>query len=276
MPSRRPWRIAAIVVGVFVSMSTPLVAQDASEGEKPEEGLLGVPPELPHRPGDVQRVFVLEFASAAQMQSLLEVFPARVHVYQTRQTEAIAVSGAPAVVAAIEQTVKRLDVPPPPEPTVEISVWVMLVGDSVALGTDTPPELEDVVRQLSGTLGLGACRLVDTLFARTHPAEGVRVISTAKLHPSVARPATLSLSIKDVSISGTSQPTVQLSNVALGVNYALGQPGEAAFPLMVAIEGDVDIRSGQYAVVGRTGVGDLGGSVILVLRAEIVDPAKTE
>src|SRR6266446_8109646 len=64
------------------------------------------------RPGDVQKVFVLRYVDAGPLAKILSVFPAAISFARVRDLQTLAVSANPAVLAAIEETIKRLDTPP--------------------------------------------------------------------------------------------------------------------------------------------------------------------
>jgi hypothetical protein len=77
----------------------------------------------------------------------------------------LSVSAAPAVVAAIEETIKRLDVPPPPIKSVEIAAYVLECSSSGDAGS-LPQDLQGVLVQLKKTFNYSGCGLARTLLAR--------------------------------------------------------------------------------------------------------------
>ena len=98
---------AAALTQVVVAQENPAAAT-ASPTPPP------VPARRGPRPGDVQKIFVLKHVRVDDMARLLSVFPAEISGSDHPELRALAVSAAPAVVAAIEETIKRLDIPPAP------------------------------------------------------------------------------------------------------------------------------------------------------------------
>src|SRR5438093_1567742 len=84
------------------------------------------------RPGDVQRVFVVKHVLVSDLARVLSVFPAELSGRDNMHV--LSVSAAPAVVAAIEETIKRLDVPPPPTRSVEVTLYVLECSVSADAG----------------------------------------------------------------------------------------------------------------------------------------------
>ena len=80
---------------VVVLMALPLAAQDQKK-EEPKEP-------------QVQRLFVLKYADPNQISNLIRVFTS--NVTPNAAMHALAVSASPEAMAAIEDAIKRLDVP---------------------------------------------------------------------------------------------------------------------------------------------------------------------
>src|SRR6185503_19768820 len=108
------------------------------------------------RPGDVQKVFIVNHVGINDLVRVLSVFPAELSGMDRDNRRVLSVSAAPAVVAAIEETVKRLDVPPPPIKSVEITAYVLECSASVEAGT-LPQDLQAVLVQLKKTFSYSGC-----------------------------------------------------------------------------------------------------------------------
>ena len=117
------------------------------------------------RPGDVQKVFIIKHVHVNDLARILSVFPAELSGMERDNPRVLSVSAAPAVVAAIEETIKRLDVPPPPIRSVEITAYVLECASSGEAGI-LPQDLQGVLVQLRKTFNYSGCALARTLFAR--------------------------------------------------------------------------------------------------------------
>ena len=122
---------AAVAALVLLTLATasPAAAQDLPPGGKGKtetpQSVAPDPTSRGPRPGDVQKVFVLRYVDAGPLAKILSVFPAAISFARVRELQTLAVSANPAVLAAIEETIKRLDTPPEVKRNVEVTVHVL-------------------------------------------------------------------------------------------------------------------------------------------------------
>jgi hypothetical protein len=162
------------------------------------------------------------------------------------------VSAAPAVVAAIEETIKRLDVPLPPIKSVEITVYLLECsssGDAVTL----PQDLQAVFTQLKRTFSYSGCALARTLLARGSDDRGFN----AEFNERAAGRYELN---GRVQVDSSDPPVVRLRGVDLTTWAAGGRS---------RLGGDIELRGGQKVVLGRLGVTESGKDQIVVLTAKV-------
>jgi hypothetical protein len=238
-------------------------------------------PKRSPRPGDVQKVFVVQHALASELAELLSVFPATI-TYSSRRTRAIAVSAAPAVMAAIEETLKRLDVPgeppvlSPPLSNVELTGYVLEALSQPVDGAAVPAELEPAVAQLKRTFSYAAYRLVDTLIARAREGSGLSAKALGEQNTGTSveiQRAGYELNANRARVSREATgAVVHLDTFSFNatVPVRLGGPNGSKVQ-QVGVRADIDIREGQRVVVGKSGVGEAGNAIILVLSARVVD-----
>ena len=202
------------------------------------------------RPGDVQKVFVVKHLLVSDLARVLSVFPAELSGRDSMRV--LSVSAAPAVVAAIEETIKRLDVPPPPIKSVEITAYVLECSTSGDAGS-LPPDLQGVLVQLKKTFNYTGCGLARTLFSRG--SDGSRFAAefnerTAGKYEVTGR----------VEVDSSEPPTVRLRGIDL-VTWSDSTRSR--------LSGDVEVRGGQKVVLGRLGVTESGKDQIVVLTAKV-------
>lgn len=238
--------------------------------EKPKRG---------PRPNDIQKVFVIKDATVRELAEVLSIFPAAISYDHTRfvnsqgvssSATALGVSAPPAVMAAIEETIKRLDVPPAPKKSVEITAYILEALSAPQADAKVPAVLDPVVAQLKNTFRYADYRLVDTLIARA-VADGQTRLDASSFSEADIWPqgkARYRLRARPVLLTSDSQRVVRMEHMQFTFNLPIELAGQM---VESGIEADVDIRDGQTIVVGKSGTGQPGSALILVLHAAIVD-----
>ena len=248
----------------------PLAAQDQKEELK--------------RP-QAQKLFVLKYADPNQVGNLLRVFTT--NVTPNSAMHALAVSATPEAMVAIEDAIKRLDVPSAAPQNIELTAY-MLVGSETGppTGTPIPPipkDLDSVVTQLKNAFPYKEYRLMDILTLRTRTGQRAETSSTGSSVKigGISQPVVTQFRIE----SATAAPdgTVRINGLRLGnrVPYATGsfQPGVGGVgvnPLVntqfqyqdIGLSTDVDIKEGQKLVVGKMGM-NTNEAIFLVLVARV-------
>ena len=240
---------------LIVSAATVAAAQGNPETKAPAASPAASAAPSPEarrgvRPGDVQKVFVVKHLLVSDLARVLSVFPAELSGRDSMRV--LSVSAAPAVVAAIEETIKRLDVPPPPIKSVEITAYVLECSTSGDAGS-LPPDLQGVLVQLKKTFNYTGCGLARTLFSRG--SDGSRFAAefnerTAGKYEVTGR----------VEVDSSEPPTVRLRGIDL-VTWSDSTRSR--------LSGDVEVRGGQKVVLGRLGVTETGKDQIVVLTAKV-------
>jgi hypothetical protein len=257
------------------AFSPVVVAQENPPAAKTNPMLPPAPARRGPRPGDVQKVFVLKHVRVDDMAHLLSVFPAEISGSDHPELRALAVSAAPAVVAAIEETIKRLDVPQPPSRNVELTGYVLQCSAQGGETDGTPPELQDVVAQLKKTFRFTGCRLSDTIIARGQDDGGLTAMARGAEGPSPGEVHYLDLNSSRVRISpaedGGSLVRLQNFRFRVGLTKAGGSDANLDSLDWIGPQGDISLRDGEKAVVGKSGGTAAGQALILVLTAHVVD-----
>jgi hypothetical protein len=169
------------------------------------------------------------------------------------------------LMSAIEDAVKRLDVPQVGPRSVELTVHVLVASDQDETLRPVPASLKPVVDQLKGVLSYKQFYLLDTLLSNTIDAR--RVSLNGDVHGLI--PASAQGGPRDVSYSfqtdlnigngEAAQAPVRLSNLRFIFTNQLN----------LSISTDVDIPPGKQVVVGKSTAGDR--AFILVVSAKILN-----
>lgn len=243
------------LIGLMLFATLPLAAQEPQKAEN-------VNPR-------VQRVFILKYADPNLLAHLLGGFPAS--LTQNREMHALAVSASPETIAAIEDAIKRLDVPPPAQQNIELTVYYLIGGDSENTGGPLPKDLESVATQLKNTFSFKTYRLLDALELRTRAGQGGD--SSGSPGPNAAgQGATVTqfhMNSATVSPDGSS---VRIDNVKAGVRLPVASTsGSPQFTYIdIGLNADVDIKPGQKVVVGHLSMSQ-NQALFLLLMARVVN-----
>jgi hypothetical protein len=261
---------------------------DATQAEAPEVLHQQSAPQVPRgtRPGDVQKVFVLQHVRPGYLTRLLRVFPAEISSVEPREggLSALAVSAKPAVVAAIEETIRRLDQPGTDSPragsNVELTGYV-LEGSMAPEPSETlPSDLERVVAQLHRTFKYSTYRMLDTVVARARgdgSGFSVNGVTEKRLFP--LGPSYYRLRAVRTHVAGGDPRVVRLTSFAFSLEIPIPTgppPSDNSQPVpfqykSIGLESDIDVRDGHYVVVGKSGLGGSENALVLVLTAKVVD-----
>ena len=257
------WLMAGLVTGLaLIGASEPAIAQSDvcvaspstyNSNERVEamkiEAMERAEREVVRKNWEV-RMFSVKNDIPTQNLRALCIF--RVEVVPQSLLKVVQVRAPKELMAAIEDAMKRLDVPPPPRRGVELTAYVLVVAESPEPGLmPLPPQLEPVQKQLKDVLPRGNLYLADTMIARG--ADGLNVginrgISTNDIVSLDAR-----VTIRDGNV-------VRLDNLQV-------QARNAKF------ETNLDVPQGAQVVVGKgTSLhAKNNGVVILTMTARILD-----
>jgi hypothetical protein len=191
-------------------------------------------------------------------------------VSASSEFKTIIVRDFPENIAAIEDAVKRLDVPETVRPDIELQMHVLVASNAESTNNQYPADLKGVIAQLQSTLTYKNYYLLATIVQRTKESRepngsyiegrGIAEFST---------PGGEKLTY-DYNFGAWSLSLSQLPSGATGV-----QLGHFSFNLAGSsvagsahIQSDVSMREGERVVVGTAGLKDK--ALILVLTAKVV------
>jgi hypothetical protein len=270
----RPWMLFALLLAAPSAtrlaaaerdqqtppMPTPPPAAQA-EQQQPPRGTL---------PGHAQKVFVIRNVPVQELARVLAVFPADIKV-ANENAHLLGVRAAPAVLAAIEETIGRLDIPAIPAKSIELTGYILeaLRETPAAPAEALPKELDGVIAQLENTFRYGAYRLVDTVIALGRDDSGLQANANVL---SAQGKTFYQLRVRRAAILRGTAPVVRLDGLFFdaalpAAEGARDQPAQQVQSVLT----DLDIREGQHVVLGKSGTGKDGRAIILVLSAKILD-----
>jgi len=241
------WMIASLVVLL------PLMAQ--REKEKTEDANWPV------------RMFQVKYADVGRLANLFRAFGATVQ--PDSDLRALSVRAPKEVLAAIEESLQRLDVPQPAAKNIDLNAYLLTASQQGTM-ENIPPELDPVVKQLKTIFNYHNFRLLGTLALRGRDGSGG---STNGVLPAVStdsismHPTTYMFSMRSAAIvSDSKERSVRIDQLELRLNFSLKEGNENA-----QIHTSIDIHEGQKVVVGKANIDNADNALILVLTAKVID-----
>jgi hypothetical protein len=245
------WMIASFVVLL------PMMAQK----EKTEEskGTEVLPQNWP------VKMFQVKYADVGRLANLFRAFGATVQ--PDSDLRALSVRAPKEVLAAIEESLQRLDVPQPAAKNIDLNAYLLTASQQGATG-NIPPELDPVVKQLKTIFNYHNFRLLGTLALRGRDGSGG---STNGVLPAVSadstRPTDYAFDMRSASvISDSKERSVRIDGLGLRLNFALKDGNVNA-----QIHTSIDVHEGQKVVVGKANIDNADNALILVLTAKVIE-----
>jgi hypothetical protein len=215
----------------------------------------------------VQRLFVLKYADPNQIGDLLKVFTG--NVTPNPSMHALAVSATPAAMTAIEDAIKRLDVPSAAPQNVELTVYMVVGGSESANQGAIPKELDGVVAQLKNAFSYKTYRLLDVLTMRTRTGQSVSTNSSGGSVQvgSLSHPFLTQFQIRSVSVGP--EGAIRIDGLRANNQMPVSDGNGSGFMYRdLGINADLDIKEGQKVVVGKISMNP-NEALFLVLTARV-------
>jgi hypothetical protein len=245
---------------VFALMALPLAAQD-----QPKEP-------------QAQKLFVLKYADPNQISNLIRVFTG--NVTPNAAMHAIAVSATAPAMAAIEDAIKRLDVPASAPQNIELTAYLLTGSDADGAPGNLPRELDSVVTQLKNVFAYKNYKLGDILTLRGRTGQRLSTSGTggAVKIGDTSEPIITQFNVDALSVGPDGAIRIDGLKVGNRVPVASGSfTGSSNGPLVntqftyidVGLNTDVDIKEGQKIVVGKMALNP-NEAMFLVLMAHVI------
>jgi hypothetical protein len=210
-------------------------------------------PELPRQ----QRIFMLKYADARHVADVLGVFGYGIRA--DRDLHVVAVSAPAEAMSAIEDAVKRLDVPTAAPKDIDLVVYLVVASDQASSGASLPSELQPVADELKKIFSYKNFRLLDSILLRTQP--GNKAGASGIIWPNGESKTPYSFTVQPSAVTEDPQGRlIRLDNLKLEMHM----PGD----VWPGISTEITVREGQRVVVGKSNMG-AGQSLILVVTAKV-------
>jgi hypothetical protein len=218
----------------------------------------------------IQKVFEIKHADVDRLAGVLSLFGG---VNANRELRVIGVSASSRIMPAIEETIRRLDVPPPTPKNIELTAYLLMGDEQEGSSSATPADLEGVIKQLRATFAYKSFNILDTLVVRSRDKKDGEVRGVARFSPDESTPAHYKFTYASASIvSDEKGRSIRVDRLRLNASVPVKPKGSSVFQVVdTGFATDVDIREGQKVVVGKATVDGTTNALILVITAKIVD-----
>jgi hypothetical protein len=202
------------------------------------------------------KIFQVKYVDPDELRRALSMFRGNV-AYSGGALRVLSVRAPKEIMPAIEDAIKRLDVPAPRKDA-ELTIFVVLASDQVDPSSPLPASLQPVVAQLRKVLAYKEYRLLDTLITRASSRSNnpVQLSGSLALSPSSSPPYSFT-SFFQIENPDGKVPILKLSRMAFELTGGGSNSGR--------ISGDVEIPDGQQVIVGKATMSDK--AIILVMTA---------
>lgn len=234
--------------------------------------------EAPARSEIVQEIVEIEHADVQALQRVLNVFD--VSVLGHPDMGLITLRGEREDVDAAAAAARRLDVPPEPSPSVEVTAHVLGAAHDRDLPGGVPPALEEVARQLREVFGYQGVRLLDSLVLRVRD-RGDGLVRGVISAPEDGSDVPYLFGFNRLSlVNGGEAKQVRLDGLLFEARVGPPDPPAAsegpnpprARGDVVHLKTDLDVRLGQKAVVGKAASGrGEREALIVVIEARVAE-----
>lgn len=225
--------------------------------------------EIPTDTGQTaKRIVTVKYADVEQLARVLNPLGGAI---ANREMRTISIFGSPEDVAAMENAIKRLDVPPPPTENIELTAY-LLVASEQSGAKNTPAELDGVIKQLKGVFPYQGYRLLDTLMVRCRSGREGEANGMAPSNPEDVNKTLYQLRFRSVTlIPDSAGKRIRIDGLRLGAKMPVRTSSNNFTYIDTGINTDLDVREGQKVVVGKATVDSSNNALFLVLTARIVD-----
>jgi hypothetical protein len=227
----------------------------------------------------ITRVFQLKYAEPGSLMKLLAPFtpPPSGRIEVDQRLKAMSITTRKESFPEVEDVIKRFDVPPPPVPNIDVTIYLMSALGQPAGGA-VPPELESVVKQLKSMFSYKGYQLIDTEVIRVRAGQGGEVSGVVMEGPSVGGNRTISkVAFLTASISNDEKGrTIRIDNLKVSLRIPVvsgaAATGQKQYQYIdTGMSTNVDVREGQKVVVGKANMDGSDRASIVVLTAKVVE-----
>jgi hypothetical protein len=180
-----------------------------------------------------------------------------------RDLKLLTARGSAAFLKQVEDTIKRLDVPPPIPPNTQITVYLLATAPQAPGGVALPPELKALAKELPA-------KMADMEMLRLRVGQTGETVAGAEPPPAPSVSLTRILVDSAAVNPGPKGDIISLNGLKIWVNNPPADPNAPAAKTPKTepdVAANIDLTPNQAAIVAKIGVEK---PIALVVRASIV------
>lgn len=271
-------RLIALLLTISLVCATPMsytfaqsTGGQTNEQKKDEQTPAPQPPKL------AVKLFEIKYRNpsslANSLQSLGSGAP-KTQIYPNDDLKTLTVRDFPENIAAIEEALRRLDVPDKSPVSLEFQLHLIAASMAPSEKTTLPKNLEAVVEQLKSTLKFTSYRYVNSVMNRVSDRGKIESSGvTGSLFPTPAGVATpldnpsfynYSLSTVSLTQDAAGKESIQIALFKFGVSVPI-KYGPSIQYKDIGIITPLSLREGEMAVVGTANISGSDEAIIVVI-----------
>lgn len=232
--------------------------------------VLALVPALAQEKEQVTKIIEVKNVDVQALPSLLLPFGAGIQI--SPHLRRIVVSGRPETVSAVEEAVRRIDVPAPAPKNIEITAYILMASPQP--GGSVPPELEGVAKQLKNLFSYQGFRLLDTMVLRVRDGStgGTTAVGTPPATlPDSPQKTFYEVRFREVRVAPDEKGNVvRIQDLWFNAKVPSVSGGNVQF-MDSGFKTGIDVREGQKVVVGKANMDGSNNAMTLVVSAKVVE-----
>ncbi len=191
------------------------------------------------------------------------VFSGQSHVMEAnRDLKILTARGSASFLKEVEDTIKRLDVPPPIPPNTQVTVYLLAAAPQAGSGTDLPAELKALAKELPA-------KMADMQMLRVRAGQSAETSSSQT--PTAPAVSLIRIRVDSSSVNpGAKGDVVSLNGLKVWINIPPADPAAPAAKTPKNepdVSADLDLTPNEAAVVAKIGVEK---PIAVVVRVSVV------
>lgn len=207
------------------------------------------------------KTFELKYIDPEQIRN---VFSGQSHVMEAnRDLKLLTARGSAAFLKEVEDTIKRLDVPPPIPPNTQITVYLLAAAPQSPTGVALPAELKALEKEIPA-------KMADMLMLRVRAGQNGETVASAE-PPAAPSVSLLRIRVDSSSVNpGPKGDVVSLNGLKVWINNPPADPAAPAAKTPKSdpdVTADLDLNPNEPAVVAKIGVEK---PIAIVVRVSVI------
>jgi hypothetical protein len=265
---------SVMVLLALMALNVPLRAQTSQEKPPPPKAQEEKAPPAAEGRDWISKVLEVKYADVGNLSEVLRIFG--VTIVSNRDLRVISVRGPRESVAAVEEAIKRLDVPAPAAKNIELTAYLLVASEQAVSPSNIPPELQGVIGQLRGVFAYQGFHLLETLVVRSRDGQNGEVSGVVPASSTQPVKTFYNFGFRSARITSDDKGRViRIDGLRLGARVPIattvGEKGTQVQYSNTGVNTDIDVREGQKVVVGKANVDGSRDALILVVTAKVVE-----